>query len=133
MNAVRIRTRLDGPIPGLPELASLIGKNVEIIVIVEAEGETPLVSPQPPVQTRVQKTPGVCGGDACVGDTRIPVWTLVQLRRLGRTGEQLLGDFPSLHRSDLEAVWDYAAANPQEIEQAIAAQEADDLDDQGEG
>ncbi|WP_445242043.1 DUF433 domain-containing protein [Microcoleus sp. LEGE 07076] len=23
------------------------------------------------------KTPGLCGGDACIGNTRIPVWSLV--------------------------------------------------------
>jgi hypothetical protein len=33
MNAVRIRRRLDSPIPQLPELAPLIGKDVEIIVL----------------------------------------------------------------------------------------------------
>lgn len=82
------------------------------------------------MNARIQKTPGVCGGDACVSDTRIPVWTLVQLHRLGRTGEQLLGDFPSLRRTDLEAVWDYAAAHPEEIEQAIAAQDAQDAQDE---
>jgi len=28
----------------------------------------------------ITKTPGVCGGDACVEGTRIPVWVLVQAR-----------------------------------------------------
>jgi uncharacterized protein (DUF433 family) len=128
MNAVRIRKRIDGPIPQLPELAPMIGKVVEIIVIEEPQ----FMDPSAPAPARIRKTPGVCGGDACVGDTRIPVWTLVQLRRLGRTGEQLLSDFPSLLRSDLEAVWDYAATHPQEIEQAIAAQDAEGQEDQGD-
>ena len=35
MNALRIRKRLDGPIPQLPELAPLIGKTVDIIVLEE--------------------------------------------------------------------------------------------------
>ena len=30
------------------------------------------------VRSEVKKTPGVSGGAACVRDTRIPVWTLVQ-------------------------------------------------------
>ena len=30
----------------------------------------------------IQKTPGVCGGDACIRQTRIPVWVLVNARRL---------------------------------------------------
>ena len=33
----------------------------------------------------IQKTPGVCGGDARVRTTRIPVWLLVLSRRMGRT------------------------------------------------
>jgi hypothetical protein len=36
MNAVRIRRRLDAPIAELPELAPLVGKEVEIIAL-EAE------------------------------------------------------------------------------------------------
>ncbi len=32
----------------------------------------------------IQKTPGVCGGDACIRETRIPVWVLVNPCGLGR-------------------------------------------------
>ena len=32
----------------------------------------------------IQKTPGVCGGYACVRQTRIPVWTLVSFRDVNR-------------------------------------------------
>ena len=31
---------------------------------------------------RITKTAGVCGGDACIENTRIPVWLLVSLRHL---------------------------------------------------
>lgn len=31
----------------------------------------------------IEKRPGVCGGDACVVRTLIPVWTLERYRRLG--------------------------------------------------
>ena len=41
MNAVRIRRRLNAPIPELPELAGMVGKNVEIIVIEEPEADAP--------------------------------------------------------------------------------------------
>ena len=34
----------------------------------------------------IEQTPGVCGGDACVAGTRIPVWVLVNARRLGVSG-----------------------------------------------
>jgi hypothetical protein len=38
MNAVRIRKFLGVPIPQLPELAPMIGKNVEIIVLEDSAG-----------------------------------------------------------------------------------------------
>lgn len=34
----------------------------------------------------IRKTSGVCGGYACVRNTRIPVWTLVSLRQQGAVG-----------------------------------------------
>jgi hypothetical protein len=37
MNAVRIRKRLDEPIPQLPELTPLVGRTVDIIVLDESE------------------------------------------------------------------------------------------------
>lgn len=71
---------------------------------------------------RIVKTQGVCGGNACVANTRIPVWTLQQLRRLGSTDQKLLEEFPSLSAEDLSAAWDYVNAHAQEIEQAIEQQ-----------
>jgi len=41
MNALRIRKRLSGPIPELPELTPLIGKDLEIIVLDEASQVAP--------------------------------------------------------------------------------------------
>jgi Protein of unknown function (DUF433) len=38
----------------------------------------------------VQRTPGVCGGNARLRNTRIPVWTLVAFRQEGMTEEELL-------------------------------------------
>jgi uncharacterized protein (DUF433 family) len=74
---------------------------------------------------RISQTPGVVGGDACIRDTRIPVWTLVQLKKLGRTEEDLVADFPGLTGLDLKAAWDYYRAHSLEIDQAIAAEEAE--------
>ena len=33
--------------------------------------------------TGIIKKPGVVGGDACIAGTRIPVWDLVEYRRMG--------------------------------------------------
>ncbi len=68
----------------------------------------------------IRKTPGVVGGDACVRNTRIAVWMLVESRRLGRTDAELLTDHPGLTQADLNAAWGYFAAHP-EIEAAIRA------------
>jgi uncharacterized protein (DUF433 family) len=68
---------------------------------------------------RITKTPNVCGGDACIRGHRIPVWILVGYRRLGKSDADLLVDYPSLTAADLEAAWEYAAANPDEIDRAI--------------
>ncbi len=65
-----------------------------------------------------------CGGDACVRDTRIPVWGLVSYRRLGLTDAAILEAYPSLTAADLQAAWEYAAANAEEIDRAIRENEA---------
>jgi uncharacterized protein (DUF433 family) len=74
----------------------------------------------------IKRTPGVSGGEACVRDTRIPVWTLVGLQKLGRTEAQLLEDYPSLTPADMDAVWAYYRTHTAEIDAAIAAEERDD-------
>ena len=68
---------------------------------------------------RIVKTPGFCGGRARIRDHRIPVSTLVEARRLGSSDENLLVDYPGIEQADLNAAWEYAAANTQEIERAI--------------
>ncbi|NET59699.1 MAG: DUF433 domain-containing protein [Symploca sp. SIO2E6] len=67
----------------------------------------------------VSKTPGVVGGDACIAKTRIPVWSLVNYRRIGASDAQILEAFPHLSAADLVNAWAYAEAYPEEIEQAI--------------
>ncbi|WP_293349440.1 MULTISPECIES: DUF433 domain-containing protein [unclassified Microcoleus] len=72
----------------------------------------------------IKKTPGVCGGDACIGNTRIPVWSLVNYRTLGANDGQILQDFPHLSAADIVNAWAYADAYPEEIEAAIVRNEA---------
>ncbi|MBD2166697.1 DUF433 domain-containing protein [Calothrix membranacea FACHB-236] len=67
----------------------------------------------------ITKTQGVCGGDACIANTRIPVWSLVNDRCLGMSDARILESFPHLNAADLVNAWAYADANPEEIEQAI--------------
>ena len=71
----------------------------------------------------IQKTPGVCGGDACIRNTRITVWGLVLNRRLGTSAEQLLKNIQGLTLDDLQAAWDYYSQHPAEIDEQIRLNE----------
>ena len=68
----------------------------------------------------ISKKPDRCGGEACVRDTRITVWGLVNSRRLGIPDGQLLDGIIGLQPADLEAAWEYAAGHAEEIERARA-------------
>jgi uncharacterized protein (DUF433 family) len=70
-------------------------------------------------KTTVEKTPGVCGGEARIVGTRIPVWQLVEARDLGVRESQLLIDFPRLTAQNLVDAWAYAKEHPEEIAAAI--------------
>jgi uncharacterized protein (DUF433 family) len=74
---------------------------------------------------RISKAPGICGDDACIAGTRIPVWGLVNYRRLHGSDAGLLDAYPSLTNADLEAAWEYAASHPDEIDRAIRENEED--------
>jgi uncharacterized protein (DUF433 family) len=67
----------------------------------------------------IEKTPGVCGGDARIRNTRIPVWLLVLARKQGLSDGELLDAYPALAAADLDAGWEYYREHPVEIEQAI--------------
>ncbi len=68
----------------------------------------------------VVKTPDVCGGDARIDGTRIPVWGLEAYRRIGLSDARLLEYYPTLSVSDLDAAWEYVSANVSEIEELIS-------------
>jgi len=67
----------------------------------------------------ITKTPGICGGTACIRGTRITIWGLVQWRRLGLSDPAILQRVQGVTPSQLEAAWHYAALNPHEIDEAI--------------
>jgi uncharacterized protein (DUF433 family) len=67
----------------------------------------------------ISRLPGRCGGDACVRDTRIPVWGLIERRRQGQADKDILHSLPEMTQEDLTAAWDYAAAHPDEIERSL--------------
>jgi len=72
----------------------------------------------------IDSSPDVCGGDARIVRTRIPVWVLVQARRLGSLEAELLRAYPQLTAEDLAHAWAYARAHRDEIERQIRDNEA---------
>ncbi len=70
----------------------------------------------------IVRTDDVCGGDARVDNTRIPVWTLVEARQLGKSENEILIDFPTLTLDALRAAWAYYDRNRAEVQREIRAQ-----------
>ncbi len=73
----------------------------------------------------VQKTPGVCGGRACIRKTRITVWGLVNSRRLGATDDQMMTNIVGLTPEDIQAALDYYREHQPEIDEDIRENEED--------
>ena len=74
-------------------------------------------------QSWVAKTPNVCGGDACIRNTRITVHGLVHYRQLAFSDQRLLEMIQGLTQDDLDAAWDYYGSHTAEIEEAIRLNE----------
>jgi uncharacterized protein (DUF433 family) len=83
-----------------------------------------LSQPQTSLMQGIEKTPGVCGGTACVVGTRITVWGLVESRRIGYSEADLLTSYPTLSATNLANAWAYETAFSDEIEADIAENNA---------
>ena len=79
-----------------------------------------------PTTSLISKRPDRCGGDACIRDLRIPVWAVVNYRRLGAADPEILKAYPSLRPSDLKAAFDYADSHRDEIDAAIRESEEEE-------
>jgi uncharacterized protein (DUF433 family) len=55
------------------------------------------------------------GGEACIRDTRIPIWLLVNYHDLGLSEAKLLENHPELSATDIAIAWAYAETFPDEI------------------
>jgi uncharacterized protein (DUF433 family) len=73
----------------------------------------------------IESIPDVCGGEPCVVRTRIPVWVLVQAKRLGTSEADLLHCYPTLRAEDLANAWAYFRTHRDEIELQIHENEED--------
>lgn len=72
----------------------------------------------------IESTPGISGGEPRIVRTRIPVWVLVQARKLGTNEADLLRCYPRLRSEDLANAWAYYRSHPADIERQIRENEA---------
>ncbi len=81
--------------------------------------------------SHITKTPGVCGGKACIDGTRIRVLDIVGLHRRGLKPEEMLNVYASpLTLAQVYAALSYAYDHPDEIEADLEKdrQAADEID-----
>jgi uncharacterized protein (DUF433 family) len=70
----------------------------------------------------ITKDPRVCGGKACIDNTRIRVIDIVQLQREGKTPDEMRNVFPvSLSLSQIYSALAYADEFPGEVAADFAA------------
>lgn len=67
----------------------------------------------------ITKRPHTDGEEACIRDTNINVWGLVEWRRRGLADSEILRAIQGLAQEDLDAAWAYYAEHAAEIDQAI--------------
>jgi uncharacterized protein (DUF433 family) len=75
---------------------------------------------QVPSPSWIEKKPGVCGGEACIRNTRHTVAGLVEWRNLGLTDARILEHHPDLTEADLQVAWSYYDQHRGEVDSAIA-------------
>ena len=117
-----IEIRADGSVKLLAPMPTWLrpGRNHVLLVMADVRIQPMDVGT---VERGIAKTQNVCGGDACIANTRLPVWSLEQARRLGFSDAELLQAYPSLMSSDLASAWAYVERNPTEVDQAIRENE----------
>ena len=72
----------------------------------------------------IESRPDVAGGEACIVRTRVPVWVLVQARKLGTSEADLLRSYPTLCAEDLANAWAYYRSHRKEIDSQIHENES---------
>jgi uncharacterized protein (DUF433 family) len=72
----------------------------------------------------IQTSPEVCGGEACIRNTRHTVSGLIAWRRLGLSDGQIREHHPDLTQADLNTAWSYYQTHAEEIDRATKDDEA---------
>jgi len=68
---------------------------------------------------RITSNPDICGGEACIKGTRIPVHTILSHLAAGDDFNTILANFPRLSLDDIKACLEYAAFLATEKEMAV--------------
>jgi uncharacterized protein (DUF433 family) len=72
----------------------------------------------------IETDPHICGGEARIRHTRIPVWVLIQAGRLGQSDAEILLAYPGLSAENLAHAKAYARSHREEIDRDIHTNEA---------
>lgn len=73
---------------------------------------------------RITKTPGVCGGKACIAGHRIRVMDIVVWHELrGYSPDEIVAMFPGITLADVHAALAYFFDNRQEVEDEFRAED----------
>ena len=65
-------------------------------------------------QARITRDPKICGGEPVFKGTRVTLRTVLASLAAGDSVEEVLTDFPSLKREDIQAAIAFAAASAEE-------------------
>jgi uncharacterized protein (DUF433 family) len=77
------------------------------------------------VRRHIEKTPGVCGGRACIAGHRIRVMDVVVLHEMrGLRPEEIVQQYPGITLADVHAALAYYFDNPEEIKEDFRTDEA---------
>jgi type III restriction enzyme len=67
----------------------------------------------------ITRRPHPDGVEACIRDTNINVWGLVDRRQQGMSDDEICADVQGLMPEDVQAAWEYYEAHRDEVERAI--------------
>jgi uncharacterized protein (DUF433 family) len=67
----------------------------------------------------IRETPGVSGGYPCIGNTRIPVRSIVLVHRKLGTVERTAEAFPQLTAAEVRVALDYYRAHPARVDEDV--------------
>lgn len=66
--------------------------------------------------SRITRRPHPDGIEACIRDTNVNVWGLIEWRQMGRNEAEIMESIPDLTSDDLAAAWDYYEGHRDEID-----------------